>query len=157
MTVNDICEGAEIAPRTFFRYFAAKEDVLAEPVREMADRAAGYVAMAPAELDDAACLNLAMQQLGEFVVANQERLSHFYRVVKQASAVRTHPLLRLSDRESELVAQLVQRREGSLPGDWRTRLLVARTTASLRIWLDDLISGSLADPLEHLDEVLAAG
>ena len=33
VTVADICEAAGIGRRTFFRYFATKDDVLTEPAR----------------------------------------------------------------------------------------------------------------------------
>jgi hypothetical protein len=38
VTVADICEAAGIGRRTFFRYFAIKDDVLTEPAREMTVR-----------------------------------------------------------------------------------------------------------------------
>ncbi len=40
LTVADICAAAGIGRRTFFRYFATKDDVLSEPAREMAARVA---------------------------------------------------------------------------------------------------------------------
>jgi hypothetical protein len=38
VTVADICESAGIGRRTFFRYFATKDDVLTESAREMTVR-----------------------------------------------------------------------------------------------------------------------
>lgn len=170
VTVADICAAADIAPRTFFRYFPAKEDVLAEPVRELSDRMTGYLAEAPAGLDDAAALRAAVRRLGEHVVADRARFTRFFRAAREASALRTHPAARLADRELDLVEGLARRagRPVAPPGDWRTRLVVARTTAAFRIWLDDLVAadgaahegaaheGVATDPLAHLDEVLAA-
>ena len=156
VTVADICEAAQIAPRTFFRYFPAKEDVLAEPAQEMAARVAASIAAAPAGLADADVLRYAMRQLGEHVVDQRERLAGYFAVAAQASAVRSNPFVRLSDRERELAELLLARRPSSAEPDWRTRLLVARTVAAFRIWLDDAVTTEVADPLGHLDEVLAA-
>ena len=156
VTVADICAAAQIAPRTFFRYFPTKEDVLAEPAREMAARMAAVLSTAPVELDDAAALTLALRTLGEHVVANRARLEVFFLVAARSVAVRSNPVLHLSGRERELTEQLAARHPSSGPADWRTRLLVARSVAAFRVWLDDLVHLSPADPLGHLDEVLAA-
>jgi AcrR family transcriptional regulator len=156
VTVADICAAADIAPRTFFRYFPTKDDVLAEPSRDMADRVAEFIEAAPAGLDDAEVLRRALRQLGEYVLTQRTRLAVFRRVVRATAADRTSPLLRLSDGERRLAEQLVRRRSTSSDPDWRTRLMVARLVASYRIWLDDLIADVPGDPLTHLDEVLAA-
>jgi AcrR family transcriptional regulator len=156
VTVADICAAADIAPRTFFRYFPSKDDVLAEPAREMAARLSAALAAAPAELGDAEALTLALRQLGEHVVTHRTRLAVFFQVAAASSAVRSNPVLHLSGRERELTEQLLHRRSVPQPADWRTRLLVARAVAAFRIWLDDLVTAEEPDPLAHLDEVLAA-
>lgn len=155
VTVAEICAAADIAPRTFFRYFPAKDDVLAEPARAMADRVHDELRAAPAGLTDAAALEVAMLAIGAEVVADRERRARFFRVMRQSAAARTHPLMRLGDRERALAEVLVARSGDTL--DWRVRLTVARRTASFRVWLDDLVDGIDGDPLEHLREVLAAG
>jgi AcrR family transcriptional regulator len=144
VTVNDICAAAQIAPRTFFRYFPTKDDVLAEPARDMAERVAEFVTAAPAELADAEVLELAMRQLGRYVLIERSRLAAFLRVAGEVSTLRPPPLMRLADGERELVEQLLRRRPAGSSPDWRTRLLVA------------LAVGTVPDPLQHLDEILAA-
>jgi AcrR family transcriptional regulator len=155
VTVADICAAAEIAPRTFFRYFPTKEDVLAEPARQMAARLTAALAAAPDEVDDAGALRRALRELGQYVVADQTRMAVFFRVAGAASAVRANPFLHLSGRERQLTEELLRRRAGSGAADWRTRLMVARALAAFRVWLDDLVAGGEPDPLAHLDEVLA--
>jgi AcrR family transcriptional regulator len=156
VTVNDICAAAQIAPRTFFRYFPTKDDVLAEPARDMAERVAEFVTAAPAELADAEVLELAMRQLGRYVLIERSRLAAFLRVAGEVSTLRPPPLMRLADGERELVEQLLRRRPAGSSPDWRTRLLVARAVAAFRVWLGDLAVGTVPDPLQHLDEILAA-
>jgi AcrR family transcriptional regulator len=158
VTVADICAAADIAPRTFFRYFPTKDDVLAEPARQMAARLTAAIAAAPAEQPDPAVLRGALHELGEYVVANQAALALFFQVAAESSAVRSNPFLHLSGRERQLTEQLLARRPGREPGpaDWRTRLLVARAVAAFRIWLDDVVAGGEDDPLAHLDELLTA-
>lgn len=157
VTVSDICAAAQIAPRTFFRYFPTKDDVLAAPARDMAERVAGFVAAAPPDLGDADVLRLAIRQLGEYVLSERARLAAFLRVAGEVPALRAQPLMRLADGERELVEQLLRRRGDGSSADWRTRLLVARAVAAFRVWLGDLAADTAPDPLEHLDEILAAG
>jgi AcrR family transcriptional regulator len=154
VTVADICAAADIAPRTFFRYFPTKDDVLAEPSRVMADRMADEIAAAPEGLDDAAVLRRALRRLGEYVVEEGELLTGYLRVVSDLALARAgSPAGRLSDQERRLTERLVDRRGGQV--DWRSRLLVARAVSAFRVWLEDFRAGVDGDPLEHLDEVLA--
>ena len=155
VTVAEICAAADIAPRTFFRYFATKDDLLAEPARVMADRMRTALQEAPAEVPEAAVLRAAVLALGEAVVADADRTARLFRVVRSIAAARPHPFLRLSDREREL-AELLAARSGGSEVDWRTRLLVARSTAAFRVWLDDLVDGVGGDPVQHLVDVLDA-
>lgn len=157
VSVAEICEAAEVAPRSFFRYFPAKEDVLLEPVREMADRMEAALAAAPAPLSDAAALEHAMRELAGYMLGDWERLTAYFRVIQQTTAVRASPVVQLADRERTVAEQLLARRGASGPPGWRTRLLVARTVAAFRVWLDDVRGGEVADPRAHLDEILAAG
>ncbi len=155
VTVNDICAHAEVAPRTFFRYFPAKDDLLAEHVREMSAQVAASLGNAPAQLSDVECLRLAMLELGAFVVADQERQIRFLQVSMQSARVRAHPFNRLADREADMVELLAARRDDPSANSWKTRLLVARHAAAFRLWLDDLVSGVGGDPMAHLREMLA--
>jgi AcrR family transcriptional regulator len=154
VTVADICTAADIAPRTFFRYFPTKDDVLAEPSRAMTDRISTFLAEAPDGLPDGEVLHRALRRLGEYVVAEGDRLAGFFRVLSGLARERPSPITRLSDQERRLTEQLVARRGGT--PDWRTRLLVARSVAGFRVWLEDYRADpGMADPLGHLDEVLA--
>ncbi|GLY33137.1 TetR family transcriptional regulator [Kineosporia sp. NBRC 101731] len=165
VTVADICTAADIAPRTFFRYFATKEELLAEPARVMAARIREIFAVAPLELDDAAVLSLALRDLGDYVLEHREQLVVLQDAAVQASRVSPH--LRLADRERRLATDLVNR--AMSPGgqmrepDWRTRLLVAQGLAALRIWMQDVLDPAEAssprpadDPMAHLGEILAS-
>ena len=155
VTVADICAAAQIAPRSFFRYFPSKEDLLFEPSREMAGRVEAAIASAPEGLDDAEVIRLAMRQNGEYVVADRQRLAVFFRITQETTLMQSTPFVRLSERERQISEFLVRRRSSSGPPDWRTRLMVARAVAGFRVWLDDVMAGDLPDPLGHLDEILA--
>lgn len=155
-SVDEICAAADVAPRSFFRYFATKEDVLLEPVREMADRMEAAMAAAPPGLGDAEVIAVGQREVAAHVIAHWERQSRFFRVAADTGAVRSSPLAQLARREEALTRLLLARRGETGPADWRTRLLVARAVAGFRVWLDDVRAGEIADPLAHLEEILAA-
>ena len=149
----DICDAAGIGRRTFFRYFAAKDDVLTEPAREMTARVAAAIGTAPADQPDPLVLRAALTEMAAYALSHRTRLRQLAEVRQTSADIRFSPLSRLSEQEHLLAQQLCDRRSaGGAPG-WHTRLLVARAVAGLRIWLDDLIAGECADPWLHLQQI----
>jgi AcrR family transcriptional regulator len=154
VTVADICAAAGIGRRTFFRYFATKDDVLSEPAREMAARVAAAIESAPEDMPEPEVLRHALTQIASYALEHRARLRQLAEVRKSSAGMRTSPLARLSEEELRLARQLAARR-GAAPvnPDWRTRLRVARAVAGLRVWLDDITSGDCADPWRHLEQI----
>lgn len=158
VSVDEICAAADVAPRSFFRYFPAKADVLLEPVHEIGGRLEAMIVAAPPARDDAATLIGAFRELGAYVLEHWERLSQFFAVAVETGTVRASPAVHLADRERTLTEHLRRRHTdpAAAPPAWRSRLLVARTLAAFRIWLEEVRTADVADPLAHLDEILAA-
>jgi AcrR family transcriptional regulator len=154
VTVNDICAAADIAPRTFHRYFASKEDVVAEPVRRMSRVVADAIAVAPPDAGDGDVLRDAMLALGRFVVDSRELLTALRIVAQRSHQLRPAHLGVRPDQEEEIASRLAARRPGAVV-DWRVRLLVACTTAAFRVWYDDYFRHAPADPGGHLDTILS--
>lgn len=153
VTVQDICAAADIAPRTFHRYFAAKEDVVAEPVRGMTALTHERIAAAPPGTADAEVLRVALLAVGRFVVEHRDLLLGLRTVALQSAHLRgSQPGVR-PDEEAQLADRLAER-GGAV--DWRRRLLVGCAIAGFRVWYDDYFRGRTDDPLAHLDEILSA-
>lgn len=149
----DICDAAGIGRRTFFRYFATKDDVLTEPAREMTARVAAAITSAPAGLAEPHVLRLALTEIATYALSHRTRLHQLAEVRTTSADIRWSPLTRLSEQEQRIAGLLAARRgTGAAPG-WRTRLLVARGVAGLRVWLDDIIGGDCADPWQHLQQI----
>lgn len=153
VTVADICAAADIAPRTFHRYFGTKEDVVAEPVRLMADLVRDYLATAPPATPDAEVMRLAMLELGRFAVERRDWLAALRIVVQESHHLRASHIGVRPEQEQEITAMLVAR-HAETPADWRLRLLVAYSIAVFRIWYDDHSRAGKADPLDRLAEML---
>lgn len=150
-TVEAIAAAAEVSPRTFFRYFATKDEVLNPERRTRQARLRDAVAAAPLEgLDDLAVALAALADLADDLVADRELL------LLQRQAVITSPVLRgrtydvLQSWQQTLAVALAARRGAPLDdlaalsaaaagiGVWQA--VVAR-------WLDDRSGRDLGDLL----------
>jgi len=156
VTVQDVCAAADIAPRTFHRYFASKEDVVAEPVRRMTRVITDYIAAAPGEVPDADVIRLAMLELGRFVIDHGDLLGALRTVIAESHQLKAAYLGLRPDQDGIIAAQLAARRSDMAAAHWRLRLSVACVIAAFRIWHDDYLNDSPADPIGHLDEMLSA-
>jgi hypothetical protein len=106
---------------------------------------------------DPAVLRHALTEIASYALGHRARLRQLTEVMKSSAGIRLSPLARLSEQELRLARQLAARRgdgpsRPSMP-DWRTRLLVARAVAGLRVWLDDITGGDCADPWRHLEQI----
>lgn len=155
VSVDEICAAAEVAPRSFFRYFPTKGDVLLEPVREISERLERLVAEASTDVDDATVLTDVFRRLGVYVLDHWPRLSQFFAVAADSGTLRASPLVHLANRERIIAERLCRRHAEPPPVDWRLRLRVARTLAAYRIWLEEVRTADVGDPLALLDEMLA--
>lgn len=157
VTVGDICAKADIAPRTFHRYFAGKEDVVAEPVRQMTAIVTQYItAGAPAGDDDRAVMREAMTRVARFVVERRELLTALRTVAQNSTHLKTSEAAVRTDSDPNIAALLAARHPGADPSDWRRRLLVGCATAAFRVWYEDALPGDLPDPIAHLDSIMDA-
>lgn len=160
VTVADICAAAGIGRRTFFRYFATKDDVLVEPLRQQTAQVMGLLAAAPASQSARQALHSAFTELAVVTVRDGARFREVLLLLRDVPVARLSPATALSEQETRLAAALLARsdsgrsaREAVRP-DWQLRLMVARSIAAYRVWLDDLIAGDLVDPVAHLVEIL---
>lgn len=153
-TVEAIAEEARVSPRTFFRYFATKDEVLDMGFRERHVRLRAETAGAPtAQPDlDVACAALRVMAAG--FEADRDR------VLLRARATRTSMVLRgrtadtLAAWEDALAAGLAERRGADRP-DPSARVTAAIALAAWRtafgLWLAE--SAAARRRLsEHVDE-----
>lgn len=150
-TVEHIAAAADVGRATFFRYFSAKEDAVAEGMTShWLDVITAAIAAQPAQLPAHAAIVSAFEGLGDdFAAVGDDTVSD--QVRELATLTRSSPVfsawtLQIYLRYEAAIAELVAPRLPDLvPDDPRPRLLGALAMASVRIALDDWLmhGGSL--------------
>ncbi|MFI6283277.1 TetR family transcriptional regulator [Streptomyces sp. NPDC051018] len=170
-TVDEIAEAADVSQRTFFRYFASKEEVaftiqtlieshFVEAVRERPAHEPPFEAMRRAVL-------AAWDTIGEAIeeIIPLELHMRAYLVIESTPALLAVHLRRSTELE-EKIARLIADREGlDIDTDPRPRVAVAAFSGVMRVagrvWGQgedvsaDAIRDLTADYLEHLGAALA--
>lgn len=163
VTVADICAAADIGRRTFFHYFPTKEDLLGVPAREMGERLTATLEGAPPEATDSQTLRAAMTELATYTLAHRSQLELYRRIITTSTTLR-HPAFWHLPAHELRVAQQLSTRQGRTAGPTlETRLLVVRTVAAFRLWLEVTLEGDAPDTgeddtpaLRLLDEIFDA-
>ncbi|MFH8441358.1 TetR family transcriptional regulator [Streptomyces sp. NPDC018026] len=168
-TVDDIAEAADVSQRTFFRYFASKEDAAFFVARLAESHFVEAVLARPPEEAPLDALRLALAEswstIGEAVeqLVPLELHMRFYRVIESTPALLAAHLRRATELEEE-IARVVAVREGlDVDTDPRPRVVVAVFGAVMRvterIWSarDDASLAALRDlTADYLDHVAPA-
>ncbi|MET9952030.1 TetR family transcriptional regulator [Streptomyces sp. NPDC006339] len=160
VTVDEIATDVGVSKRTFFRYFASKEDVVVRFLSGMGADIHAALAGRPAGEPPSASLRHAVAV--PLAACTDRHADHAARALRVVQLIlRTPPLLarfleRQADWREALAAELAARRGLDPAGDLYPRLaagtaLVAFHTA-LQRWAD---SDAAEDPLELLDRAFA--
>ncbi len=151
-TVEDIAASVDVSARTFFRYFARKDDVLlVDPERKLAVMRAAVEDRAPGEpiLD---AVRGAVVALARDYALEPDTTAALYRLATAEPVVAARMLEFQIGWEQTLAAELAEHLEMS-PGDLRPQIIAhtALTTARLGI-ADWLRAGAEGDPGRAVEE-----
>lgn len=168
-TVDEIAEAVDVSQRTFFRYFAGKEEAalavqdiaqeyFAEAVRDRPPHEAPLEAMRNAVLEGWDDITRIVEQ-----VVPVELYLRSYRMVESTPALLAAHLRR-SDETGEAIARIIAEREGvDVDTDPRPRVTVALFSGVIRVterlWVlgEDLSMDAMRDLMAvHLDAVRPA-
>jgi AcrR family transcriptional regulator len=154
-TVEEIAAAVDLSPRTFFRYFAAKEDVVFATAEEDLQGLVESLRVVPGRLSGFAALAAAVAGFAEELDARRDELQVRFRLV------RANPSLQAKGREmvarwaGALAAELARRegRDGPAPAEELVALLAVSA-----LWLAlEEIGGELdAEPLSRRVSALFA-
>src|SRR2546421_12225151 len=155
-SIQDIANAVMMSSRTFFRYFASKEDVLLEPMHAIQSEGLRF-------LEDAAPTESphpALRATFEYLASRyqQQRASFLtrYHVVMQMPSIASIYLYALVEKEPALCDALCSRL-GTVTNRNKMRFLVAIYMAALRValeeWLEQEAQGDLVSLLRgYLDD-----
>lgn len=160
-TVDDIAAAADVSPRTFFRYFAGKDEAVFERADDVQQAFSALLASRPT--DEHEPLLVSLREIGKALLAGETVDEVHLRRVLALTA--TEPALRsrynglLAVVEHELT-QWAASRLGLPASDLRPRLVAATVLAARRVATDTWLESpgdDLADHVSRAIDLLAAG
>jgi len=162
-TVEQIAEACEVSPRTFFRYFATKEDVLFGDATEKFAALVATLEARPADEAPLRSLRAAALTMAEQSEGERERLKARAEVVAATPALRARGSERQDD-WNDVAVNLLARRRGRAPRagvpPFEIRLVVAAAIAAMRAarqaWVEEP-KADLVQLIEDAFDQLAAG
>jgi AcrR family transcriptional regulator len=108
-TVAEIATAAGVSRRTFFRYFASKEDVLVETTDELAEAMLAAMEARPADEPPLVAIERALVPVLESRIADTERLHTIIRLLRESRTLRRAMLERHALLEERLAVLLALR------------------------------------------------
>ncbi|QFG21224.1 TetR family transcriptional regulator [Actinomadura sp. WMMB 499] len=161
-TIDEIVAALPVSQRTFFRYFASKEDVVLDQVSERYRAVEEALAKRPAGERPFTALFEALRTVLQTVAAGDEeevvRFRRIRQVIEATPALLSAELTAYAASEGALVGEIA-RREGVDPErDLRPRLVVALFTAATRVGFEECSRREIWDPgtiAARVDETVA--
>ena len=131
-TVEEIAEACDVSPRTFFRYFSSKEDVLFavgdQRLRELLDA----IASRPSGEPPLRSMREAALSLVPEYTSNRAQLTTRKRIIAETQSLRSRGLERQLGWEDAVTDALGQRMTDAGPAGIELRLVASVSTATLR-------------------------
>jgi AcrR family transcriptional regulator len=130
-TVAEIAAAAGVSRRTFFRYYASKEDVLIETTDELAEAMLASMAERPADEPPLVAIERALVPVLESWLAQAERLKTVMKLLRGSRTLRRAMLERHALLEERLAVQLAVRLGTDAATDTTPQLLAFVARAML--------------------------
>jgi len=142
-TIEDIADACEVSPRTFFRYFPTKEDVLFSDADERCGRLLTTIAAQPPDVGPLPALLAGALAVADDYGAERARLVLRKRVLTSSPQLRASSAERQRGWEDAAVQLLAQRAAAQEldASPFELRLVVATGLAALRVALDEWLDG----------------
>jgi AcrR family transcriptional regulator len=148
-TIEELANAVEISPRTFFRYFQSKEDVVAAWFDKPLDGVPAAMALRPQNEEPFTSLRQVLTGLAGAYDANQKQIAAFGRLAQKTSAIRARKFAKLGQC-GDLVSRELAKRVGMDAARDLLPRLMANTAmnivgAAIDTWVARDGSGSLVE------------
>jgi AcrR family transcriptional regulator len=151
-TVEEIADACEVSPRTFFRYFPTKEDVLFADADARRERLLAVLADQPSRMPTFAALEAAMRALALDYLDDRAALVARSRILDGSPQLQAYKAESQRGWEAAVVDALERRTaEHGVPAAREDlQLLTAVATAALRVSLDAWVAHADGPDLDAL-------
>jgi TetR/AcrR family transcriptional regulator, regulator of mycofactocin system len=156
-TVDDIAARADVAPRTFFRYFPTKEAVLFHDADEKLAVVKERLAERPADEPGPAALIAVFSEIGGEMADDPARTKLLCRLSVEQPSLLTYQRTVMMERFGEALIEVLAEREGVPATDVRVRATTSAVMACVGAAFHCWVNAGGVDPIQpYLDEALAA-
>jgi AcrR family transcriptional regulator len=159
-TVDDIAAAADVSPRTFFRYFATKDDVIFGQFPDVTAELLATLEARPADEAAITSLRHAARVVAARELENPDATRLILRLVAETPSLGDTYVRLLSHLDAAIV-DWAAKRLGTSADDLRPRLLAAAAMAARRAavdtWLENGAVGDLQALLDDALDLLAGG
>jgi len=155
-TVDQIAAAVGVSPRTFFRYFKVKEDVLVEPLGQIGEQLGAELAARPAGESPLVAMRQALSPLIGMLLEHPEKSLKLTRLLLRTPTVRAR-YLDDQARWRDGFAAVLAARAGLEPTDFRPTLTASIALAAFDAALTRWVELDGAPPLaDVVDEAFGA-
>jgi AcrR family transcriptional regulator len=157
VTVDQIAAAAGVSRRSFFRYFASKEDVVLQYLDQMAERLRDAIVARPAGEAPVAAVHAALRPTVAAYVADANRALAVVRLLQRSPALRAREL-ESRQQLRELVAEAIGRRLGlDHRAALRPRLLAGIALVPFDVAITTWLEGRSGDDVHAILDAAIAG
>jgi AcrR family transcriptional regulator len=150
VTVDEIASAAGLSRRSFFRYFASKEDVVFQFLDQMAERLRDAIVARPRVESPLAAVHAALRPQVAAYVADADRTLALVRLLQRSPALRAREL-ESRQRLRELVAEAIARRlDLDHRADLRPRLLAGIALVPFDVAITRWVEGLSGDDVHAI-------
>ncbi|MGW7821583.1 TetR family transcriptional regulator [Streptomyces puniciscabiei] len=135
VSVEDIAAAVDISPRTFFRYFAGKDEVVRIPHVEAAEQFAELLAARPKDEPLADAIENVLQEMSA-MMTKRRPIAPLFRLVEATPALAARRALDLREVERAWASQIATRLSGRPDAEWTAAVLAAALVAAMIAALD---------------------
>jgi AcrR family transcriptional regulator len=161
VTVEDIARVADVSPRTFFNYFASKEDAIVGWSEEGTASVVQELAARPASETPVEALRAAIHASADHLQASPDEWVIRHRLTATNPSLNVRYTARIAAVEHELVVEIARRTRLDAELDTYPAAVVSAAMASARVaisvWLARERRGSLPALLDEVFDQIADG
>ena len=162
-TVDEIADACNVSRRTFFRYFASKEDIFSGDKDEHDAQMFELIAARPADEPALVSLRVAVLAMAADLATDRSRLVAKAQIINETPSLRSAGLDHEQRTIDDIVEALARRSSGPVDDDdvFRLRLVTQAAVGALRAaidrWVDTGAKEELVDVAVEALDLLAAG